>query len=147
MTTIGTMGIYSAPGGSLVYTMGFLSLEFPDGFPYDIEQNVVEPISAMGVNNTRERLIRLDFEPFRMIAISEVDNYVDAVAMAKAFVGYKGYLGTLAFNAGGSAFTFTDQCYLWEVHPKPFPCQYASTIASSASLAMVRTEFKLQFVN
>jgi hypothetical protein len=144
MTTIGSMGVYDG-SGSLVYTFEFFHLLFPDGFAWDIFQQVVEPITARGVLGTRMRILRTDAPRFRMTGFTEYETWADAVTGAEAMKGYKGYLGQLAFSAGGTAFTFPDQCFIWDLMPKPAPVQLASTIASYNSTGMVATDFELQF--
>jgi hypothetical protein len=146
MTTLGTLTILNS-AGSTVYTMGFFNIEFPDGWPYDVEQNTVEPLTAMGVNNERMRIIRTDFKRFRMQAFSEAATFTAAVALGVAFQAYKGFVCQLAFTTGGNAYTYTDNLYLWDLTPVPRPCQLASTIASDASLGLLDTIFELQFVN
>lgn len=147
MTAIGTLALYNAPGGSLIYTMNFFSLHFPEGFPYDTEQLQSEPLRSRGVDNTRQRILNSDFNTFIMEAHSEAGTFAAAAALALVFKGYKNFLGILSFNAGGTTFSPTDYLYLWEVMPTPYPAQFASTVASSSSLGGVFTRFHLQFSN
>jgi hypothetical protein len=143
MTSLGTLEISNAT--TVVYTANFIHLEFPDGFAWDVFQNVIEPIQARGVTGTRMRILRTDAPRFRMRGIVQSDTWADAVALAEQLKGYKGYLGALAFSAGGSAFTFTDSCYIWELMPIPRNVQLASAIATQGPCGIVDCAFELQF--
>lgn len=143
MSVIGELIFYDESDTD-VYELQFINLEFPDGWAWDIWQRVASPVTGMGVDGTRMRLVRNDAPPFRLSGISAFATFDDAVQAGIASLSYKAYRGSLTFTAAGVSYALIDKCYIWDVAAKPMAAQLASTIADPTSAAILETHFRLQ---
>ena len=120
MAALGTLTILpSSPDPGLDF--GFDLLRFNDGFPHADPVWLVEPVSAMGVNYTRLRKLRLDFPVFQMNVMLGTIDWGTAVAFARAWRQVKGRLATLSYTTGGSTYSISDPMYVEEVSAEPQP--------------------------
>ena len=141
---LGELEVYDETD-AVIYTQDFINLEFPDGWPWDVFQRVVAPVTGMGVNGTRMRLVRNDAPPFRISGVSDYIDFGTAVSAGISVMGAKGYRATLTFTAAGVDYTFSDKFYIWEVFAKPRAAQLASTVAAATSTAILETHLRAQF--
>lgn len=147
MSNVGTLTVKSDSGGSTIATIEFVNVNFPDGWPQSQIQRQVEPITAMGVDGTRERVIREDYKRFRMITLTESLSFDSAITLQETIRAAKGHRSTLSVTAAGVVYSFGGKtAYVWEVQSSPMSVDLASTIASSDSHGLIQTEWTLQFV-
>lgn len=137
----------AAAGGAAGGTVAMDILNFDDGFPHADPTAVVEPITAMGVNYSRLRIVRYEFIPFRLSTLTAFNTYADAVTAARQYRQFVGHVGSLIYTAGGVQYSLGNM-YLNSLVAAPASGTVigAALAVGAQGQAFVRTQFNLQFV-
>lgn len=145
MSALGTLHII-ASGGLPKADLALDLLLFPDGFPQVDATWITEPVTSLGVNYTRLRKVRLDFQPFAMNWMVGVSNWATAVANARGIRQFSGRLATLDFTSGGTSYSITDPMYVgFPVRAVPRPGEFvAPDQVVSPAMAYITGTFNLQ---
>jgi len=107
---------------------------FEHGHPELDQVFTVQPLTSMGVDNTRLRLPRKDFPPFKMNLLRGVTDFAAAVTLARSVRGVTGFLCTFVHTAAGVLYTPTTTFYVLDVvaTPRPGPFLGGETVPAGA---------------
>jgi hypothetical protein len=141
---LGTIAIMDETNAN-VYNVDLMNVEFPDGWAWDILQRIAAPVTGMGVDGTRMRLIRNDFPRFRMVTYSDFGTFDDAVTAGVAVIGYARYRAQLTYICAGVTYTPADLAYIWDVQCRPIRCELVSAVAPPGQQALLRCDWVFQF--
>lgn len=127
-------------------SVNITSGKFEEGFPEADFTNLCEPISAMGVNYTRLRILRKDFKPFKFDVFSARTNWADAVPTARGIRQCKGRLvNSFVVIMGGITYTYTGLIYVIDVRAAPAAGITVGSTDYPTSTAFVSSSWILQF--
>lgn len=135
-----------SPNNDAGGVVNFDNIIFDDGFPHEDPSWVVEPITAMGVDYSRIRLVRREFIPYRMTTVSGFPTYGDAVTAARAWRQFVGHLAQLTYNAGGNQYVLGNSYILSLVAMPMSGPLVGAALTYPGALAFVQAQFNLQFV-
>lgn len=106
MTSIGQIDVLDDDGVTPFLTLEFYNMEFPgNGHPILVAVSQLDPINAMGVNFTRQRIIRLDASIFPLVGFTDYIDYDGAVTEQDQIRAFKGKTATLTFVQAGVLYT------------------------------------------
>lgn len=147
MSVLGTLTAYDDDGSASYDTFSFYNASFPDvGYPLDEAVHQLDAISAMGVNFTRERIIREDAAPFTAILHGDHDSWANAISRAQYVRRYKGRLCSITYTSGGVTHTIAKKFAIIEAGAVPMPARVVSNnLAYAAPTAIVIATLVLRY--
>src|SRR6185369_5322485 len=148
MSSIGQIDVFEDDGITPFYTLEFYNMEFPgNGHPILVAVNQIDPINAMGIDFTRQRIIRMDADVFPLIGFTDYEDYDDAVSEHDDIRAFKGKLATLTFVQSGVLYTPTNKFVVKLSMPQAMPGEVVSPNQVSAGTppqAINKTSLSLQ---
>ena len=149
MTILGVMNLLAEPTASpseAAASFNFEAVNFPDGFPVVDQINIVEPVTSNGVDNSRLRIVRRDYQKFVFMGLSSTPTYGEAVTLARAMRKGPGRRANFTVTCGGIAYDFTAFTFYVHssmAHPRAGQVTQAGTALQGA---YVDSRFELQRV-
>lgn len=133
MAGIGQIDVLDDDGVTPFMTLEFYNMEFPgNGHPILVAVNQIDPINAMGVNFTRQRVIRMDADAFPLVGFTDYETYDDAVTDHDQIRSFKSKLATLTFTQAGVLYTPANKFVILSSFPEAMAGEVVSPYQVSA---------------
>ena len=147
MAYVGKLSVFE-DDGSPGTVFDFINVNFPGGWPEDEAQRVGEPITAMGVNGTRARYTREDYQPFHMKTLGEALTFGAAVTTAKDVRKTKIKRCTIEVTTNGVVYQFgSRKAYIWAAQAQPIRADVVTALGAIVNpLGMIVADWTLQFI-